>query len=183
MEGKNDHRDCYPSHWRSDWCGSDLHNESRLQLNCKSGGCKASALLGNLATSNSEGTTMATIHNFHDSGMAYDMCQCDENVKTGDILNITCENVVGLAHTWPVAVTINFGSFHAFKEDATEETIAGMFTREQVEAAITVARSRRLPVQPVFKSYMDSTQEWWLSENEEPFTSIAQNKKERPTYY
>ena len=52
------------------------------------------------------------IHIFDSTGDAYDACQCDENVTRGDILYIPSENVVGLADTWPVAITKEYGQLH-----------------------------------------------------------------------
>ncbi|WP_166297122.1 hypothetical protein [Bradyrhizobium sp. 2S1] len=59
-------------------------------------------------------------HTFHTSGDAYDACQTgihfahdgEYEVKTGDILVIPKEKVIGIADTWPVAVTIERGHFH-----------------------------------------------------------------------
>lgn len=52
------------------------------------------------------------IHKFESTGDAYDACQCDENISTGDILIIENEQVVGIADTWPVAVTQRHESLH-----------------------------------------------------------------------
>lgn len=62
---------------------------------------------------------MAT-HHFHTSGDAYDACQTgihyafdgEYPVATGDILVIDSEKVVGIADTWPVAVTKERGHLH-----------------------------------------------------------------------
>jgi hypothetical protein len=59
-----------------------------------------------------------TIHSFASSGLAYDATQCDDAVKTGDILVIESEGVVGVAHTWPFAVTEKHGDLHQLGEDA-----------------------------------------------------------------
>lgn len=53
-----------------------------------------------------------SIHTFDSTGEAYDACQCDESIKNGDILHVPSEGVVGVADTWPVAVTIAFGKLH-----------------------------------------------------------------------
>lgn len=52
------------------------------------------------------------IHTFDSTQEAYDACQCDESIKDGDILLIPSEGVVGLAGTWPVAVTVKYGELH-----------------------------------------------------------------------
>lgn len=59
--------------------------------------------------------TAARIHQFNSSGEAYDRCQTDPSVKTGDVLHIPSEGVVGYADTWPVAVTANPGNLHHLK--------------------------------------------------------------------
>jgi hypothetical protein len=52
------------------------------------------------------------IHIFDTTGEAYDACQCDESVNKGDILFIPSEGVVGLADTWPIAITKAYGDLH-----------------------------------------------------------------------
>lgn len=52
------------------------------------------------------------IHVFDSSGDAYDATQCDESIKTGDCLVIPSEGVVGIADTWPIALTENPGELH-----------------------------------------------------------------------
>ncbi len=57
-----------------------------------------------------------TVHFFDSTGEAYDACQCDDTINTGDVLVIESEQVVGVAHTWPVAITRNNGVLHQLKE-------------------------------------------------------------------
>ena len=84
---------------------------------------------------------MQKIHHFDDSGAAYDMAQCSPEVNKGDILVIESEKVVGLAHTWPVAVTKNAGHLHQVEEGKNLMILTGeMFTIEQIENALTVAK-------------------------------------------
>jgi len=47
-----------------------------------------------------------------DTGQAYNFCQCSDEAEDGDILYIPSENVVGVVHTWPIAVTRNAGELH-----------------------------------------------------------------------
>lgn len=54
----------------------------------------------------------ATVHSFNTSEEAYDAGQCDPHVQNGDILLIRDEKIVGLAWTWPVAVTVEHGALH-----------------------------------------------------------------------
>lgn len=51
-------------------------------------------------------------HYFNSTEDAYDACQCDENIKKGDLLVIESEEVIGVADTYPVAVTIERGALH-----------------------------------------------------------------------
>jgi hypothetical protein len=53
-----------------------------------------------------------SIHEFYTTGEAYDACQCWDDVNVGDILIIKGEEVVGIADTWPVAVTVKHGELH-----------------------------------------------------------------------
>jgi hypothetical protein len=56
------------------------------------------------------------IHKFDTTGEAYDATQCDENVKKGDILIVESEKVVGIAYTWPVAITEAHGELHVISD-------------------------------------------------------------------
>jgi hypothetical protein len=58
-------------------------------------------------------------HEFESTGAAYDATQCDENIKTGDVLIIPSEGVIGIADTWPVAVTVEHGNLHSPAEGMT----------------------------------------------------------------
>ena len=54
----------------------------------------------------------STIHRFPSTGATYDACQCDPSVRKGDILWIPSETVVGIADTWPIAITHANGALH-----------------------------------------------------------------------
>lgn len=59
-----------------------------------------------------------TVHIFSSTGEAYDACQCDEDVKNGDVL-VIAENegpIIGIAGTWPFAVTKFHGHLHTVSE-------------------------------------------------------------------
>ena len=56
-------------------------------------------------------------HSFNTTVEAYDACQCDENIHMGDLLLIPSENVVGIAHTWPFAVSEECGALHEIDFD------------------------------------------------------------------
>ena len=70
-----------------------------------------------------KGMDMSNVHCFETTGEAYDACQCDEGIKDGDVLVIKSEGVVGVADTWPFAVTVKSGDLHSLKGDATEESV------------------------------------------------------------
>jgi hypothetical protein len=62
---------------------------------------------------------MTKVHTFETTGEAYDACQCSDDIANGDTLLIPSEGVVGIADTWPVAVTFAFGKLHAPGEGYT----------------------------------------------------------------
>lgn len=49
---------------------------------------------------------------FASSGNAYDATQTDAAISRGAILLIASERIVGLADTWPIAVTQTHGALH-----------------------------------------------------------------------
>lgn len=55
-------------------------------------------------------------HIFLSTGAAYDACQCDDDINDGDILLIPSEQVVGVADTWPFAVTKKSGDLHGVSD-------------------------------------------------------------------
>lgn len=62
-------------------------------------------------------TGLPVVHEFTDSGQAYDSSQCSDDIEMGDVLVIKEERVVGfLLSAWPVAVTKAHGKFHAFTD-------------------------------------------------------------------
>jgi len=63
-----------------------------------------------------------SIHKFESTVDAYNACQCDEGIKQGDLLVIESEGVVGVADTWPYAITEAHGSLHRL----VERTDAGL---------------------------------------------------------
>ena len=56
--------------------------------------------------------THVIAHIFSNTGEAYDATQCSDLVRTGDLLLIPSERVVGVAYTWPFAVTVERGALH-----------------------------------------------------------------------
>ncbi|WP_158892442.1 MULTISPECIES: hypothetical protein [unclassified Pseudomonas] len=87
-------------------------------------------------------------HAFDTTGEAYDAIQCDESIRKGDRLLIVSEAVVGLAHTWPIAVTVEHGELHQPQDGADIVTLladAGL-TVDQVLMAMNLADANSLPV-------------------------------------
>ena len=85
------------------------------------------------------------IHRFESTGDAYDACQCDEKIKDGDVLLIESEGVVGLAHTWPYAVTLNLGKLHGVKPDGLA-WLDEPGHKEGYAEAVRLAAERNWPV-------------------------------------
>ncbi len=83
------------------------------------------------------------IHAFASTGNAYDAVQTDETIAAGDTLLILEEGVVGVAMTWPFAITAEVGKLHAVCEPGAGETLG------QIEKALdvpdgSIARACRL---------------------------------------
>lgn len=96
---------------------------------------------------------------FEYTGEAYDACQCDARIKTGDLLD--CGDTIGLAWTWPVSVTENYGHLHTVKDgfdplDLDDYRGGRVFTVEQIRAAVKLARERGLALHSGFVKYGDS---------------------------
>lgn len=80
---------------------------------------------------------------FESTGSAYDQCQYRDSIKSGDMLIIPDEAVIGLAWAWPVAVTAESGKLHEFADPGVFDEFA---SREQVAAAIAECNERGWPV-------------------------------------
>jgi hypothetical protein len=120
------------------------------------------------------------IHKFEATGDAYDECQCNEDIKTGDTLVIEEKDfrqykgrdedgfrvyaddpkdivVVGLAWAWPLAVTVETGALHDIQDnlDSYQKVVADAgITREQVEVAVAEAARLNAPVRPLWVEYL-----------------------------
>ena len=77
-----------------------------------------------------------TIRRFDSTGEAYDACQTGEAEK-GDLLWIPSEGVVGVADTWPFAVTCQYGKLHV-TDDSPE---AAAYLPDAVAAAVKLAQA------------------------------------------
>ena len=67
--------------------------------------------------------TVWWIHAFASTGNAYDAVQTDETIAAGDTLLVLDERVVGVAMTWPFAITAEPGKLHAVREPGAGETL------------------------------------------------------------
>jgi hypothetical protein len=66
---------------------------------------------------------MRTVHEFHSTEEAYGACQCRDEVKRGDTLHIPREKVVGIADTWPLAITEEYGELHTARPGSLRHAI------------------------------------------------------------
>lgn len=87
-------------------------------------------------------------HVFDSTAEAYDATQCDDSIRKGDRLLIVKEAVVGLADTWPIAVTVEHGELHQPMDGADIVALladAGL-TVDQLLMAVNLADANSLPV-------------------------------------
>lgn len=83
---------------------------------------------------------------FRDSGEAYDAVQSNENIQDGDILLVPSEKVMGVAETWPIAVTLEFGKLHTVNDNGWERTSEVVGGAEKIKKAVALAESLGWPV-------------------------------------
>jgi len=81
------------------------------------------------------------VHQFESTGAAYDACQVGI-ARVGDVLVVESEGVVGLADTWPVALTSDCGDLHK----ALSETAFAKFSDASVRRALEVAGALGFPL-------------------------------------
>ena len=77
---------------------------------------------------------MATIHKFETTGEAYDATQCDPKVQKGDFLFIPSEGVIGIAETWPFALTKAHGALHVVADNNDGIKLLNQYRRQVIEA-------------------------------------------------
>ena len=83
------------------------------------------------------------IHAFASTGNAYDAVQTDETIAAGDTLLILDEGVVGVAMTWPFAITAEPGKLHTVCEPGAGETL-GLIENALDVPEGSIARACRL---------------------------------------
>lgn len=82
------------------------------------------------------------VHEFDTTADAYDACQCDEYITMGDILLIASERVVGIAATWPMAVTPNAGALHTIDSNLSDAEFCSTSSCDEFTLAqLTAARA------------------------------------------
>ena len=91
---------------------------------------------------------MPTIHRFDSTGEAYDLCQCSEHIHKGDVLWIPSERVVGIADTWPIAVTTSHGKLHYTDDSAatTDYFVTNPYAQDGLLDAIELAQALGYPI-------------------------------------
>jgi hypothetical protein len=94
---------------------------------------------------------MPQVHTFPSSGDAYDATQCRDDIKNGDIL--ACEDgVIGLAWTWPIAVTANYGKLHTVEVGQAAALLADAgITKAQAEEALFFAMVNKHRIHEAFQ--------------------------------
>ncbi len=99
--------------------------------------------------------TVHRIHAFKTTGNAYDAVQTDEAIATGDTLLVLGEAVVGVALTWPFAVTAEAGHLHqvAPKAGDTLDAFAGSLRVDPsaITHAVTLARQLGFAIDPALQ--------------------------------
>ena len=82
------------------------------------------------------------VHLFDSTGEAYLASKHNEEIRTGHTLLIPSEQVVALAHTWPVAVTKRFGALHTYDATTVARFVAYKpFTYQQTADARRLAKA------------------------------------------
>ncbi|MEU7146997.1 hypothetical protein AB0B15_02995 [Streptomyces sp. NPDC045456] len=85
---------------------------------------------------------------FSSTGEAYGAVQCRDDIRDGDVLVIEREQVIGIADTWPFALTENHGDLHTLKDHVDPRTwedgkyAPGVIVAEREAARIGVPLTR-----------------------------------------
>lgn len=87
---------------------------------------------------------------FADSREAYDAVQCHDEIADGDLIVIKSEGIVGLAATWPCAVTVAHGALHSKLPEMTWVGFSNMslMPLHKIHVAINLARKLGYEVAP-----------------------------------
>ena len=93
-----------------------------------------------------EKNTEPKVWRFPSTSNAYDACQTAEDISDGDVLVIEAEKVVGIAWTWPFALTESFGELHV--TTANPRTYQDGIFAAGADRAEQVAREYGWPIVP-----------------------------------
>lgn len=85
---------------------------------------------------------------FRSTEEAYNQTQTDETLVKGTVLVIPSEQVVGLADTWPIAITQKNGELHTVsaETDHLDYLARRGFTLAHVQMAVATAIAQGWPV-------------------------------------
>lgn len=86
------------------------------------------------------------VHRFGSSMEAYNATQCFEEINDGDVLVIEPEKIIGIAWTWPFALTENVGELHV--TTANPRTYQDGIFAAGVDRAEQIARDYGWPIVP-----------------------------------
>jgi len=97
------------------------------------------------------------LHAFETTGNAYDATQSDERIASGHTLVILSERVVGVAHTWPFAVTAQAGHLHSLSSKQGDSLAAivrsFLLQEEDLLFAMSMAAALGFELDPVFAAF------------------------------
>jgi len=94
------------------------------------------------------------VHKFKSTREAYDNCMWREDIKSGDVLVIASEGVVGIAYAWPFAVTEEYGDLHSMEPGYTLATIfGGRFATSEPTAKAEIAKLKPRTAGPIRVRY------------------------------
>jgi hypothetical protein len=96
---------------------------------------------------------MTTVHTFSSTEQAYEAAATNSHVKCADTLVIESEKVIGVADTWPFAITIQRGSLCIFGPEAFEDPRSLARFVSGIKAALREARARGYDVDPLFMPF------------------------------
>jgi len=103
-----------------------------------------------------EWTELACLHVYESTGEAYDDCQCNPLIGSGDTLIIESEHVVGLAWAWPIAVTQAAGKLHQVTAGSNlVNDFDQSFSDAQVREAVAEAVKRGFALDPNFERFKE----------------------------
>ncbi|MFD7661283.1 hypothetical protein [Streptomyces sp. NPDC059788] len=100
---------------------------------------------------------------FYSTGEAYGAVQCRDDIQDGDVLVIEREQVIGIADTWPFALTENHGDLHTLKDHVDPRTLEGgkyasgeaLAEREAARLNVPLTRAKATAAAPANESKGD----------------------------